>query len=86
MEEKNIMNKTIKRLATVCPSCHSRIHFGKAPHLRDIIICQECSESLEVVRLSPLKVDWSLLDDDDNWADTNWDNPGAYYERDAPYD
>ena len=63
------MNTPANPLTTVCPSCAVRIQFNKRPPLGEIIICGECEETLEVVRLTPLKVDWSLLDDGESWAD-----------------
>ena len=80
------MKKSTKALTIDCPSCDARIYFYRRPRLRDIIVCRECEESLEVVRLSPLKVDWSLLDDDDNWADMDTNDFDGRYDRYAPYD
>ena len=65
------MNKPNQALKTVCPSCHTRILLAEPPHLRDIIVCKECEEPLEVVRLNPLKLDWSLLDDEAGWSDAH---------------
>ena len=80
------MTKYTKTLTTNCPSCDAQIRFDRTPRLGDVIVCHECDESLEVVRLSPLIVDWSLLDDDENWADVDTDNPNDSYARYAPDD
>ena len=77
------MNKSANELTTTCPLCQSRIQFRKLPHLRDIIVCNECEETLEVVGLAPLKVDWSLLDDEIGWADADVDE---YEDRYDHYD
>jgi lysine biosynthesis protein LysW len=77
------MNKSVNELTVICPSCHSRIQFSKLPRLREIIVCNECDETLEVVRLRPLRVDWSLLDDEFSWADADADE---YEDRFDPYD
>lgn len=63
------MSESTKTSGTICPSCAARIHFGKRPHLGDVIVCPECEETFEVVRLEPLKINWSLLDDEPSWAD-----------------
>ena len=80
------MTKSTKSLTTNCPSCDARIRLNRRPQLGDIIVCSECEESLEVVRLTPLKVDWSLLDDDENWTDVDTDDNYDRYDRHASYD
>lgn len=79
------MNNSTNPKSTLCPSCDARIFFGKTPRLGQVIICHECQERLEIVRLSPLKVDWSLLDDDESWSDVHhddYDHGGdGWYER-----
>ncbi len=75
------MNRSTKTLVAECPSCAARLHFNVRPKLGDIVVCYECEENLEVVRLNPIKLDWSLLDDDD-WADTDdYDDHYSDYDR-----
>ncbi len=75
------MNRSTKTLVAECPSCAVRLHFNVRPKLGDIVVCYECEENLEVVRLNPIKLDWSLLDDDD-WADTDdYDDHYSDYDR-----
>ena len=73
--EKKIMNKTI---SAICPSCETRIRFHSQPKLRDVVVCDECGEELEVVRLSPLKLDWSGFNDEELWSDVDYDDYGNY--------
>jgi lysine biosynthesis protein LysW len=80
------MTASDKTLTAVCPSCAVRIHFNKKPGLGDIIVCHECEETLEVVRLVPLKVDWSLLDDDESWADIDTEASKDNYDRSDRYE
>jgi len=75
------VNRSTKTLVAECPSCAARLHFNVRPKLGDIVVCYECEENLEVVRLNPIKLDWSLLDDDD-WADTDdYDDHYSDYDR-----
>ena len=80
------MSKTAKIETAYCPSCDTRIRFTRHLRLGDIIVCQECMENLEVVRLSPLKLDWSLLDEEDNWDNVDEDDYDDQIERETPYD
>ena len=80
------MNKSANELTTNCPSCHSRIQFSKRPRLGAIIVCNECDETLEVVRLAPLKIDWTLLDDEYSWADADTDEHRDRFDRYDLYD
>jgi lysine biosynthesis protein LysW len=55
-------------LTAHCGACHSRIRFDERPELYDIVNCPECDEAFEVIRLSPIKLDWpSDFNDDDKW-------------------
>jgi lysine biosynthesis protein LysW len=68
------MSKTVKTtLNAICPSCDFHIRFYERPKLRDVIVCPECEESFEVVRLSPLRLDWTDFEDDDFWPDDDLD-------------
>lgn len=81
------MNKSVKILTAVCPSCDTRIHFNRRPNLGDLIVCYECDETLKVARLTPLKLDWAFGDDDESWADIDFDDYDDYsYGRHDQYD
>ncbi len=41
-----------------CPACAAEIHFRKPPSRGNFVTCQECASLLEVVRLSPLTLEW----------------------------
>ena len=72
------MTKSTKTLSTNCPSCYARMRLNKRPRQGDIIVCRECEESLEVVRLSPLKVDWAYWGDKDSWTEIDYDDYDDY--------
>ncbi len=65
-----------KAITAFCPACDARIHFSERPRLFDIVSCPECEEFFEVVRLSPIELQWAdessfedeeLEDEDDRW-------------------
>lgn len=41
-----------------CPECDARIFFERAPDMGQLLACPECGTRLEVVRTSPIKLDW----------------------------
>ena len=63
-----------KVLTANCPECDATIRFSKQPKLGAMVTCEECGETLEVVDLSPLELDWAYedYDDDDDWDE--WDD------------
>ncbi|MGD8584799.1 MAG: hypothetical protein PVH65_17455 [Chloroflexota bacterium] len=75
------MNRATKTSFAECPSCAARIYFNVRPKLGDIVVCYECEENLEVVWLNPIKLDWSLLDDDESWGDVDIDDYDDNYSR-----
>ena len=73
--------RSTKTSSTICPSYAVRIHFDKLPHLGDVIVCPECEETIEVVRLEPLKINRYLLDDEPSWADIDIEDYEDRYDR-----
>lgn len=69
-----------------CPGCGARIRFQQV-ELGEFVVCEECGDELEVVNLSPIKLDWAYAepydDDDDDWDDDDWDD---YDDDDDDYD
>jgi lysine biosynthesis protein LysW len=63
-----------------CPECATNIRFEKQPVLHDLVTCPECGTELEVIKVSPLKLDWAYDDEDDDWyddedfGDDDWDD------------
>jgi lysine biosynthesis protein LysW len=49
-----------------CPECDSRIRFHSKAQLGQRVICQECGETLEIVRLRPLELDWAYDDSEED--------------------
>lgn len=73
-------NPNVKTLSAFCPSCDTRIRFDERPKLFDIVTCPECEEEVEVVGLSPIRLDWpSDFVDEDDWSYDD-DDPGSYDE------
>ncbi len=62
-------------LTVFCRACHSRITFSERPELYDLVTCPECDEVLEVINVSPIRLDWpSDFGDDDEWSDDSYDD------------
>ena len=70
-----------KTLIADCPSCAARIYFNTRPNLGDVVVCHECEDNLEIIWLNPIKLDWSLLDDEADWADAEIDDYADGYDR-----
>jgi lysine biosynthesis protein LysW len=63
-----------KVAVTECPDCDSRIRFHKPLKIGQIVNCPECDQRLVVEQLDPLRVDWALDDDYDDFDDDeDWD-------------
>lgn len=65
-----------KAITAFCPACDTRIRFSERPRLYDIVSCPECEEFFEVIRLSPIELQWAddssfedeyFEDGDDSW-------------------
>jgi lysine biosynthesis protein LysW len=64
-----------KVITAFCPTCDTRIRFSERPRLFDIVSCPECEEFFEVVRLSPIELQWAYdnsfvdeeIKDADDW-------------------
>ncbi len=62
-------------LTAYCRACHSRIRFNERPELYDLVTCPECDEVLEVISVSPIRLDWpSDFGDDDEWSEDSHDD------------
>lgn len=70
-----------KNLTTLCPNCDEEIRFRQQPKLHDTITCHHCNDVFEVIRTSPIVLDWPEEDfDDDYEEDEEW-----AYEDDDDY-
>ena len=59
-----------KMISTNCPACDTRIRFDEQPELFDVVNCPECEDEFEVIRLSPIRLDWSSANVDEvEWSD-----------------
>jgi lysine biosynthesis protein LysW len=62
-------------LTAYCRACHSRIRFPERPELYDLVTCPECDEVLEVISLSPIRLDWpSDFGDEDEWSEDRYND------------
>lgn len=57
---------TQQPLIAYCVRCDARIRFHNQPELGDRVRCPECRRVLEVIRLRPLKLDWT--DEPNDWS------------------
>ena len=59
-----------------CPNCGSTVRLEQKPELESLVFCPECDETLEVVSVNPLRLDWAYDDDDDydDEGDTFYDD------------
>lgn len=53
------MASNSKPLTARCPECDSRIYFERRPDTGEMISCPECDTLLEVISVSPLRLDWA---------------------------
>jgi lysine biosynthesis protein LysW len=65
-EESTDMSTSSSVLLADCPECSATLRFHKELKIRQLIACPECDETLEVVSVRPLEL---------NWAN---DDPGEY--------
>lgn len=69
------MASNSKPLTARCPECDSRIYFERRPDTGEMISCPECDTLLEVISISPLKLDWASEEPVGTvgaWADTDF--------------
>ena len=73
-----------KMLVAECPECETKIRFPQTPPMGETLTCHECGETLQVISLSPLELDWAYDDDDyDEWEEEEWeDDEDDEYEYD----
>jgi len=49
----------------VCPECGAEIHVDEESDKGDILHCEECDATLEVVGLDPIELDLTAEDEDE---------------------
>ena len=64
-ENKKMKHRIQRTIAATCVGCGSAINFKEQPDLGDLTRCPNCKTYLEVVALSPLRLDW-LFDRDES--------------------
>ena len=64
-----------------CPECNGNVTFKRTPWLGEKVTCRHCDTDLEVVDLNPIELDWTFdQDDDDDFADYEYEDNGEYEE------
>lgn len=73
-------NPQSKVVIGFCPGCGSQIRFLKKVQMGEFFICDECGDELEVVNLSPVKLDWAFEDplEEDYGDDRDFDFEDEY--------
>lgn len=66
------MASNSKPLTARCPECDSRIYFERRPDAGEMMSCPECDTLLEVISVSPLRLDWAS--EEPVGAPSNWDD------------
>jgi alpha-aminoadipate/glutamate carrier protein LysW len=70
----DIFQRGIKTVPlAACPECEAEIHVDEDVDKGEIIYCEECESSLEVVGLDPIELDLSAGGDDDPSGDDDDD-------------
>jgi lysine biosynthesis protein LysW len=79
--------KSEKTVSARCPECDSRIYFEKTPDVGQTLSCPECGTSLEVVKATPLELDWVFEPEDvvNDYGDLN-DDFDNYDDEDDDFD
>jgi lysine biosynthesis protein LysW len=73
------MISTPRTFTAFCPGCSTKIRFTEDVEVGQFVVCAECGDELEVVKISPVKLDWAFADsfddfDDDDFGDDLDDN------------
>ena len=55
-----------------CLSCGNTINIDFQVYKGDFIECDECGTEFEIIRTSPLKIDWVDYGDDDEFDDDDF--------------
>ncbi|MGE0130616.1 MAG: lysine biosynthesis protein LysW [Blastocatellales bacterium] len=58
----------------VCPECEAEIHVDDDVDKGEIIRCEECEASLEVVGLDPIELDVAPGDEEEDYDDDEEDD------------
>ena len=71
-----------------CPNCGSTVRLEQKPELESLVFCPECDETLEVVSVNPLRLDWAYDDEDDDYDEeyVDYDEDDAEDYDDLPQD
>lgn len=73
-----------------CPGCGANIRLREPVRLGEFLICDECGDELEIISVSPVRLDWAFeepFDEDDEdfdeqFMDYDDDDDDDYYDDD----
>ncbi|QQS45567.1 MAG: lysine biosynthesis protein LysW [Acidobacteriota bacterium] len=57
----------------ICPECDAEVHVDDDVEKGDIIECDDCGASLEVVGLDPIELDIAAEEEDEEYIDDDDD-------------
>ncbi|MEZ4516121.1 MAG: hypothetical protein R3C44_04535 [Chloroflexota bacterium] len=72
-----------KSLTARCPECDARIYLQRRPEAGELMSCPECDTLLEVISVSPLRLDWA--DDEPLESPGNWTDDDFFNDRDEDF-
>lgn len=78
------VNPHAKTEIGICPGCGARIRFQNKVQVGEFVICDECGDELEVIQMSPIKLDWAFEDpfDEDYEGDDSLDEVDDDFDDD----
>jgi lysine biosynthesis protein LysW len=76
-KESPQMSSTSPVLLANCPECSATLRFHRPLKERQLVVCPECDETLEVVSLHPLELHWA---NEDPWEYEEYEN-SRYHSR-----
>lgn len=66
-----------------CASCGAKVSVGKNPELGQRFTCPSCDDTMEVVWLDPIELDWPIDDDDiDDYDDEDFEEDDDDFDDD----
>ena len=73
----NISEKTNSAL---CPICDAKVSLPKKVTLGQFAICHKCTESLKVINIRPIELDWAGNANEDDY---DYEDNDSDYEYDS---
>lgn len=64
--------------SAVCPECHADVHVEEDIDKGEVVHCDECDVTLEVVGLDPIELDLRVDEEDEDFDDYYGENDDKY--------